>query len=521
MQMGKIKSAIITAIVVLATAVLFLFGVISCDLPGGVNRYNSILSNIHLGSELTGDAYTTLLPEGVITYEEYVFTVDGGGDKADEYAETYVECPSGAYYVERDVLDSYGADTDEEAFEALAADIEADAAILSARFGSRNYTSYSVSVVDGCAIRVAVPTNFTYAAYSGNYNDSLTTDLSYVSSAISYLTLGGELTLRNNEYGIKDNVYVSQSQDEHSTATYNIIKPTLSVSDIFAGASYYASGGTYAVKVNLTSVGREEISRVTEIIADTEKTSDQYVRFYVGETSLISLSCSSQITDSSFYIQVSSEETARNYAALLNSVATGNALTYVYEYDEVSYGTAVSGANTAMLLGIAALVIFVAIAAYAIARYRKLGLVFSLIALLFCSLMIAIIYLVGTTLTVAGVFVALLTLALFAGSNFWAFEAVRTETQSGRTLQAAVKQGYKNTLSAILEVHIVLLVISLMLALIGAGEVAACGMVLLIGTVASYLLYWFLRFMWYTTMSPARDKFKFCGFKREAFEDDD
>ena len=54
--MGKIKSAVITAIVALATLALFLFGVVSCSLPDGVHRYNSILSNIHLGSELSGDA---------------------------------------------------------------------------------------------------------------------------------------------------------------------------------------------------------------------------------------------------------------------------------------------------------------------------------------------------------------------------------------------------------------------------------------------------------------------------------
>ena len=68
--MGKIKSAVITAIVALATLALFLFGVVSCGLPGGVNRYNSILASIHLGSELSGDAYAVLLPEGVITAEE-------------------------------------------------------------------------------------------------------------------------------------------------------------------------------------------------------------------------------------------------------------------------------------------------------------------------------------------------------------------------------------------------------------------------------------------------------------------
>lgn len=527
MQMGKIKSAIITAIVVLATAALFLFGVVSCELPDGVNRYNSILSNVHLGSELTGDAYATLLPEGVITAEEYDFTVADEGDKADEYRDTYVPSGSGAYYVDRDTLGSYTddgtADTDadvESALAALAEEVESDAAKLAERFASRNYTSYSVSAADGCAIRVNVPTNFTYAAYTGSDNSSRTDSLSEVSTAINYLTLGGELTLRNNEYGIRDNVSAVQSA-EGSTVTRNILKPSLSVSDVISSASYYAAGGSYAVRINLTSAGRDEISRVTAIIADTDQVSDQYIRFYVGETNVINLTCDSQMTEGSFYIQVSDEETARNYASLLNSAANGGDLSLIYSYDEVVYGSAVSGVNSAMFLAIAVLVIFVALAAFAIARYRRLGLVFSLIALLFCSAVIAVIYLVGTTLTTLGVFTALLTLAVFAGTNFWSYEAIRKESEAGRTLQASVKLGYKKTLTGILELHIVLLVISVMLALIGVGEVAACGMVLLIGTLASYLLHWFTRFMWYVTMSPARDKYKFCGFSREAFEEDD
>ena len=59
----------------------------------------------------------------------------------------------------------------------------------------------------------------------------------------------------------------------------------------------------------------------------------------------------------------------------------------------------------------------------------------------------------------------------------------------------------------------------LLAAMMTAGALSGCGMILLIGTLASYILHWFTRFMWYATMSPARDKYKFCGFSREAFDD--
>ena len=527
MQMGKIKSAVITAIVALATLALFLFGVVSCALPGGVNRYNSILAGIHLGSELSGDAYAVLLPDGVISAEEYEFTVaEDSGDKAAEYREDYTAAPGGAYYVKNTVLDGYAedgsADTAAErtaAFDALEKDVQADASILAKRFADRNLTSYSVGVLDGFAIRVAVPTNFSYASYSGSDTTSRSSDLNVASAAISYLTLGGELTLRNNEYGTRDEVSAAQQAAGSSTVTRNIISASLNVEDLFESASYYAMGGSYAVKVNLTEAGAEELSRVSAIIADTEQVSDQSIKFYVGETSVIQLTCDTQLTESSFYIGVNDAATARNYASLLNSVATGNPLAFEYCYGEVIYTTTAGGANTAMFLAISALIALVVVMAFSVACYKKLGLMFSLMALLFSSLMIAIVYLVGTTLTIAGVFTSFMCLALFAGSNFFSFEQIRKESKAGRTIQASVKLGYKKTLTGILDTHIVLLIISIILALVCTGEAAACGMILLIGTLASYILHWFTRFMWYVTMTPARDKYKFCGFKREAIED--
>lgn len=362
-----------------------------------------------------------------------------------------------------------------------------------------------------------VPTNFTYAAYSGNDSSALTDELSYISNAMAYLTLGGELTLRNTAMGRQDNIYYSQSADG-TTATYNILNARTSVADIFDSVSYYSAGGAYAVRINLTSYGQEIISAVSEDVAASD---DTYIRFYVGEYNVINLTCESAITGGSFYIQANDSQTARNYAALLNSVATGSALSANYTYDEVIYNTSASGTNAAMFLAIAALVILVAVMVYAIARYKKLGLVFSLMALLFASAVIAVVYLVGTTLTTAGALVAVLCFAMFSGCNFWSYEAIRRESKEGRTIPASVKLGYKKTFTGILDLHIVLLVISVMLALICTGEAAACGMILLIGTLASYVLHWFTRFMWYVNMAPARDKYKFCGFKREVIDDDE
>ncbi len=514
MQMGKIRSAIITAIVALATLALFFFGVVSFDLPGNIDRYNSILANIGLGSELSGDVYTVLLPEGVISAAEYDSAMAEEGAVADEYAETYVEAPGGAYYVDKEVLD---AESDQQqALKDLAAKISEDAQVLAGRFANRNLTSYSVGVLGGYGIRVAVPSGYDYATYAGYDLDSRSVALNASSSIIGYLSRGGEFTLRNNDYGSRDAITSSQLADD-SQETYNILGD-LDAKDAFKSVKYFAMGGVYGIRIKLTAEGRERLSEASAAIADTAQSSDQTIRFYVGEDELIPLTCESEITSASFDITVGDEETARSYAALFDSAAGGNALNFSYDYDDVYDATVAGGENTAVFLAVSVLVLFVAVVAFAIARYRLLGLTFSMTAMLFSGVMIAVTYLVGVTLTATGVFTAVLALALFAGCNFWSFEQIRRESDAGRTLQAAVKTGYKKTFSGILDLHVVLFVVSVLLTLVCRGALSACGMILLIGTLASYILHWFTRFMWYVTMSPARDKYKFCGFSREAFD---
>ena len=91
--MGKVKSAIITSLLVAALLVLALFATISCNVPGtnNVKRYNSFLSGIHLGSDLTGEAYALLYPKGVISVTDYYLVVnDDDNENKGDYIDKYV-----------------------------------------------------------------------------------------------------------------------------------------------------------------------------------------------------------------------------------------------------------------------------------------------------------------------------------------------------------------------------------------------------------------------------------------------
>ena len=139
--MGKIKSAIITSLLVAAILVLAFFSLVSMQVPGsgGVDRYNSFISSINLGAAVTGEAHAVLYPDGVISAEDYNFSLPEDADKLEEYKNKYVE--KGNVYIEKDVLDEYGE-------EGLKTKVANDAKVISKRFGEKGYSSYSVSVID-------------------------------------------------------------------------------------------------------------------------------------------------------------------------------------------------------------------------------------------------------------------------------------------------------------------------------------------------------------------------------------
>ena len=295
------------------------------------------------------------------------------------------------------------------------------------------------------------------------------------------------------------------------------------MSDYIKSVDSFSRGGNYAVEINLTKEGQTLFSQISAKVS--EASNDKNIRFFIGDHQLLELPLSETITGDTFYISTSNKIMAENYAIALDSCINGDNLSLYYGADdsnnlEIVYLGASLGNYSAIYLFCALLIIIVALIAYSCVRYKLLGLVNAIVILMYSLTIIVALLLIEIPLTIAGAFFAVAGLMLLCGANFALFEKVRGETLKGKTMQSAVKSGYKSLLKGILELHIVLVAVSLIIALVCVGEVAACGLIFFIASIASYILYWFTRFMWFVLSSTVRDKFKFCGFKREEIEDD-
>lgn len=531
--MSKVKSAIITTLLVLAIAVAAFFAVISFPVENNIKRLNSIASSIHLGADLSGYAYATVYPEGVITAEEYANInaekYDGNADKKDD-AEAVDKkkdyAPVGGYFYDK---------TKYEDLDKLKADVASDAASLNARFGKKGYSSYSVAVEDGVAIRISVPTNYTYAAYKGYDTNAQNSDLSVANFVLSSLTAYGELTLRTTDTSItlsNDTAYdtvkrgsddwVEISKTSEGSKTYSLADKYKykdeTEADYFKSVTSSTVGGVSRITFNFTDLGR---TRFKEITTRAASSSSKKIYFFVGDRSLVEFECENAINEKSLTLQSTNAEFVENSAITLNSAVNGGNLKLIYQDYKTALTTeAAGGENAALLTFIAAMVVLVGLCTLMIVKYKRLGAVVSLIAVAFALVIIYALYLLNIQVTFAVMITATLLTGLFMLGNVIVFAETKRMTESGRTMQASVKDAYKNVLWSVTDMHIVLVVVAILLATVGVGEVAACGLISLVGVVASYVLYWFTRFMWYVLSSPVKDKFRFAGLKRVVYEDD-
>ena len=506
-KMSKVKSAIITAILVAAIIVLGVFAVFSWEVPdtNGTDVYYGFIGNIRLGSEFTGEAYTMLYPEGVISAADYHL----GGDVEDDDGKTYADKyqPYGGLYVENDKIEDGKLKKDFR--DSVAKDVK----ILAQRFGQKGASSYSVSLVDDCAVKITLASGFSYAAYKDfeEYSDSAvrSENLTNISNTIQYLIPCGTLDLKNGK-----------TEDATSILDYK----EKSFYSYFKSASVYSMAGTHAVQLNLTDEGYSKLN--STLIAAGSGTA----YLWVGEQCLqLPFTMGSSVEDKTLRYTVTNNNKsyAEDLAIVIDSVINKNVLTNSFNTDKDGSGTQIIaqtssfGKYAAIYLGVAMLIVIVASIIGNIVKYKELGIVCGLMTLVYALIMVTVLYLLKIELTMAGAFVLVLGLLLLNFSNIIAFEAIRKEVEAGRTVQAAVKVGYKKTLATLLDMHIVLVVVSAIIALACVGELAACGLIFFVASLASYVLYWFTRFMWYVLMSPAKDKFKFCGFKREVYDDED
>ena len=117
--------------------------------------------------------------------------------------------------------------------------------------------------------------------------------------------------------------------------------------------------------------------------------------------------------------------------------------------------------------------------------YNIFGIVANIALLFNLVLLVAIMSLIGATLTLPGIAGIVLTLGMAVDANVLIFERIREELRRGMTAQASVNLGFDQAFATIVDANLTTLIVGVILFALGSGPVKGFAITLSIGILTS------------------------------------
>ncbi|QPC87571.1 protein translocase subunit SecDF [Mesorhizobium sp. NBSH29] len=222
-------------------------------------------------------------------------------------------------------------------------------------------------------------------------------------------------------------------------------------------------------------------------------------------------------------------ESANDLAVLLRAGALPADLTIVEERT-VGPGLgqdSIDAGKFASIIGTVLVLIFM------VAVYGTLGLIANIALFANVSMVIAILSVLGATLTLPGIAGIVLTVGMAVDSNVLIYERIREERRNGRSVIQAIDAGFSKALATIVDANVTTLIAAGVLFYLGSGPVKGFAITLAIGIVTTmftaFTLTRWLVAAWVRrfrptelprapiTLIPTNTKIPFMGIRRWTF----
>ncbi|SDS72910.1 preprotein translocase subunit SecD [Halopseudomonas litoralis] len=203
---------------------------------------------------------------------------------------------------------------------------------------------------------------------------------------------------------------------------------------------------------------------------------------FVEEKSIISLATIQSTLGNQFRITgLNSPAEASELALLLRA---GGLAAPMYFAEERTIGPSLGAENiasgvTATQIGFLLVIIFMVVV------YRGFGVLASIALSFNLVLLLALMSLLGATLTLPGIAGIVLTLGMAVDANVLIFSRIREEIANGVSVQRAVHEGFDKAFSAILDGNLTTLLVGVILFAMGTGPIKGFAVTLSLGIVTS------------------------------------
>ena len=174
-------------------------------------------------------------------------------------------------------------------------------------------------------------------------------------------------------------------------------------------------------------------------------------------------------------------ESAENLATLILSGALPLELEQL-EVSAISATLGVEALDKALLAGIIGVVL---VMLFMLVRYRLCGVVADIALTIYIMIVVLLLALTGAQLTLPGVAGIILGIGMAVDANVVIFERIREEVAVGRPLSSAIRKGFSNALSAIVDANVTTIIAALVLYMFGTGTIRGFALTLGISVATS------------------------------------
>jgi preprotein translocase subunit SecD len=266
-------------------------------------------------------------------------------------------------------------------------------------------------------------------------------------------------------------------------------------SSIVAASSGFSENGQPNVSIRISGAGESLFTKVTaesigkplavvfiEVKSTPKEVDGKRVIDYQTQRSVISVATINSALGSNFQITgLTGQNEARTLALLLRAGALPAPVTII---EERTIGPTLGQQNIQMgilsvVVGMGLVVIFMAI------YYGVMGLIADLALVMNLILIVALLSLLGATLTLPGIAGIVLTVAMAVDANVLIFERIREELRRGMSVQASIHAGYERAFITILDANLTTLIVMLILFGLGSGVIKGLAITVTIGLITS------------------------------------
>lgn len=303
------------------------------------------------------------------------------------------------------------------------------------------------------------------------------------------LTRQGNKQIRVEIPGIKD---TKKAIDEiGKTAKLTLVdsegKLVVDGKDIVDAAYQFGQTATNApnqhyVSVRINKQAQKSFAQATERVLKLAAQQKNFIAIMLDEEAISTPQVSEKIDSDTFIISGNfTEESAKDLANLIRSGALPFKLDPVRntEIGAKLGQEALQSSITAGIIAMTLVVIFMAV------LYRVPGIVANISLLVYITIVLAVMGLLGMTITLPGIAGIILSIGMAVDANVIIFARLKEELEAGKSLMASIDTAFKRAFSAILDGNVTTLIAAAVLLWLGTAQIKGFAIVLGIGVLTS------------------------------------